>query len=583
MAKNHIDYVKQRNGVYQYVRRVPASVIADPQALAKIFDGKKVFRKSLKTKDKTEAFASASIINQQFDKAVENALAKSGAEVPATSTLRPPNVHDCGLIAKTVRDRMYRFWGPRIINAAVNDDADDELQWQLEKEIEDIAKDEKERSNGSRKATDIEITETDEIIAEFGLDAAKGTPAYAMVLSAVREGKLEGRKGVQDMFDDKFLPSDTNSTLIKKYDATQPIDGKPRLLSEVMKYQDQKSDYSPKTLAKRARSFQAFQEVNGDQYIHAIERKNIIDFVEEISGRNVGNTGRPVSAQTVQSYISPISSAIDYAISHNWRDGPNPAASLKIESFTTKQRNTTTPDKQRFHDYQLKELFSHPWFSGCESLKRSNQSGKLLLNDSRFWVPIVALYTGTRAAELGGLKITDVKFQPVPHFIIQANEYRGVKSGEKRLVPLLDALQNLGFVEYLKKIEKSGADRVFPDWIANRTEIAGQEVWQWANGNIIRAFNRSVVKKLFPIASKETRSPLSFHSLRGSFKKLMYETNQIVLADQVIGHKMEKLNQRYLGSFDIVELYQAFHKLNYDNVEIPHRTSSNCFDPVIRS
>lgn len=568
MAKNHIDYVKQRNGVFQYVRRVPASVIADPPALEKAFNGKKVFRKSLKTKDKTEAFASASIVNQQFERAVESALANSSITAPEKSTLRPPNAHDCGLIAKTVRDRMFRFWASRIVSAADNDDADDELQWQLEKEIEEIAKDEAKRSTGSRKGTDREISETNDLIAEFGLDAPRGTPAYAVVLSALREGKLEGRKGVQDMFEDKFFPSDTESTLIKKYDAAQPIDGKPRLLSEVMSYQDQKSDYSPKTLVKRARSLQAFQEVSGDKYIHAIERKDIVDFVEEISGRTVGNTGRPVSAETVQSYVSPISSALEYAISHNWIDGPNPAASLKIESFTTKQRNANTPDKQRFHDYQLIELFSHPWFSGCQSLKRSNQPGKLLLNDSRFWVPIVALYTGARAAELGGLKITDIKFQPVPHFIIQANEYRGVKSGEKRLVPLLDALQNLGFVDYFKKMEKSGADRVFPDWIANRTEIAGQEVWQWANGNIIRAFNRSLVQKLFPIASNETRSPLSFHSLRGSFKKLMYETNQIVLADQVIGHKMEKLNQRYLGTFDIVELYDAFHEIDYSFLNI---------------
>lgn len=571
MAKNHIDYVKQRNGVYQYVRRVPASVIADPQALAKAFDGKKVFRKSLKTKDKTEAFASASIINQQFEKAVDSALANSSISVPARSALRPPNAHDCGLVAKTVRDRMYRFWGPRIINASVNEDADDELQWQLEKEIDDIAKDERERSDGSRKATDREGAETDEIIAEYGLDAPRGTQAYAMVLSAVREGRLEGRKGVQDMFDGKVLPSDTDSTLIKKYVAAQPIDGKPRLLSEVMKFQDQKSDYSPKTLAKRARSLQAFQEVNGDKYIHAIERKDIIDFVEVIAGRTVGNTGRPVSAETVQSYVSPISSALDYAISHNWRDGPNPATGLKIESFITKQRNVTTPDKQRFHDHQLIELFSHPWFTGCQSSKRTNQRGKFMLNDSHFWVPIVALYTGARASELGGLKISDVKFEPVPHFIIQPNEYRGVKSGEKRLVPMLDALQKLGFAQYLDRVNQSGADRVFPDWAANRTEIAGQNVWQWANGNIIRAFNRNLVHKLFPISDNETRSPLSFHSLRGSFKKLMYDTGNIIQANQVIGHKLEKLDQRYIGSIDICELYDAFHEIDYSFLNIALR------------
>lgn len=568
-------YVKPRgkSGVLQYVRRVPVSVLKIPQALDIYFKGQNPVRESLGTTDITEAYAKASIYNQQFERKVAAALSGTRTVALNASSRRVPNANDLGQIAKTLCDEMIVELGPTIIKAKYDDDAQDYLDRLFDDQSDENMELHRLQQVGSLKATNAEIALADEIIANSNYDAPKGSSSHAAILSAVREGVLEGKEGVKQLIDGKTVPSQSNSALINRYAKSQPLNGKPILLSEVIEFQNHKKDFSPKTIAKRTRALEAFVDVSGDKYIHAIERKDLIEFVEKTAERTIGNTGRPVTAQTVQSYVSPISSALDYAISRDWIQGPNPAAGIKIEAFTSKPRNTVTPDKQRFHDHQLEQLFSHPWFSGCQSDKRSYQPGKLLLNESRFWVPIVALYTGMRAAELGGLKITDVKFEPVPHFVIQLNEYRGVKSGEKRLVPMLDALQKLGFVEYLESIQQSGADRVFPDWVANRTEIAGQDVLQWSNGNIIRAFNRNLVHKLFAIPDNETRSPLSFHSLRGSFKKLMYETNQIVLANQVIGHKMEKLDQRYIGSIDVVELYNAFHKLDYAFLDIPSRAN----------
>lgn len=137
---------------------------------------------------------------------------------------------------------------------------------------------------------------------------------------------------------------------------------------------------------------------------------------------------------------------------------------MKTEAFAKTANKAIMPDKRRLQISELNAIFAHPWFTGCRSATETNKPGQFRLTGAEFWVPIVALFTGCRAAELGGLKVSEVMMEgPCPHLIIRDNEYRRTKSKRTRRVPVLDALIAMGFPAYVHRIRAGGHDRLFPD------------------------------------------------------------------------------------------------------------------------
>ena len=61
-----IRYVSKRNGVYQYIRRVPDSVVNKPIRFEAFFKSQAVFRRSLRTKEQLAAYEAAKIVHEEF-------------------------------------------------------------------------------------------------------------------------------------------------------------------------------------------------------------------------------------------------------------------------------------------------------------------------------------------------------------------------------------------------------------------------------------------------------------------------------------------------------------------------------------
>jgi integrase len=232
------------------------------------------------------------------------------------------------------------------------------------------------------------------------------------------------------------------------------------------------------------------------------------------------------------------------------------------------------PDKRRLQISELNDLFAHPWFTGCASPNERYKAGSYRLSGSEFWVPIVALYTGCRAAELGGMKVADVRLEDShPHLIVRDNEYRRTKAQRTRRVPILDALITLGFPAYLNRIREAGHDRLFPDWTARLRKGAGPgDDPAWSNSGIIRAFNRKVIPAaLGDRLPQGARREVTFHSLRGAFKAMLAAGNNIhpVLVNAVVGHKNEEMDGRYIGEATIEETYPVVHAANFNGLLLP--------------
>ncbi len=571
MTKNHIKYVKKRNGVYQYVRRVPTAVINTLNAVDNIFGGKNIVRATLGTKDETEAYAKASIYNKEFEQNVTAALAGQKAATITKSAKRNPNTNDLGQIAKNIREDMIKEFQTIILMAKANDDYQDYLDNQFDIQADENAKLDQLKQAGSLKPTNAEVILADEIIAKSNFDAPKNSLSYAEILSVVREGRLEGHKAVQEMFEGKVIPSPSSSQIINQ-SSNHKIIGQPHLFSEVAEFQNHQKNFTPKTLAKRKRAHDEFISIIGDKPVGQINYEDVALFLEEVSKRKVGNLNRPVTKETLQSYKSAVSSVIRFAKSKRWINSPNPASDFDLGAYTFTNKSETVVKQRRFHEHELVELFSLPRFQGCKSETQINEKGEHLLNNSKFWVPVVALYTGARAAELGALRLDEVKMQPVPHIVLKNNEFGMIKGDQSqdnsREVPILDELFDLGFGHYLDNLRAQGEIRVFPDW---KPYEGKDEDTRWSNSAFIKEFHRNVRNKLFPRQENESRSRVRFHSFRGSFKRLLIEKENKQFADQVVGHNINDLDDRYLGTIEIEKLHDYYHSLKYEKVVIPSR------------
>jgi hypothetical protein len=54
---------------------------------------------------------------------------------------------------------------------------------------------------------------------------------------------------------------------------------------------------------------------------------------------------------------------------------------------------------------QLKAIFNSPLFTGHRSEKCRHEPGKMLIRDGKFWLPLIALYSGLRMGEIVQLMV----------------------------------------------------------------------------------------------------------------------------------------------------------------------------------
>jgi integrase len=144
-----------------------------------------------------------------------------------------------------------------------------------------------------------------------------------------------------------------------------------------------------------------------------------------------------------------------------------PGASISIT--VPKDLDGVKKQRKPYDEDMLRRIFTSPLFAGCSSKNRRSKPGQFLFKDGWYWVPIIALYTGMRLAEVVQLATEDVRHEHGIWFIdiqggliLNTGEKKQVKSeSAKRQVPLADDLITLGFLDIVRRAEKGG--RLFPE------------------------------------------------------------------------------------------------------------------------
>lgn len=576
-----IPYVSLRDGVYYYVRRIPVDIAQNAAALSKYFDGKQVWRRSLRAKTTAEGLAAAIVEAAKFERLLDLArgIRKNGV-LAAPMILRPVTPYLLDQIIENVRDMSVNPWRRANLLAELGGATVDEWARMIaarEEQAESYMTLLKDRAASS---TDPSITQpralADDLITMDMIDAPAHSDAWASVVGAVRKGLLLGQRDIDDLIDGKGQP-----TLSAKRGAepnAASLDG-ISLGQCVNEYVEDRLDRHRSITAVRA-ALANFTKLLGDKSLTNITREDFRSFMaargaSQVGGKTAGSITRPISASTIRKDVRLLSAAIGHAIDKGRHDGENPARGHRAETWVRPPNAETMPEKRGFKVDEINAILEHRWFLRSKGLPDDPSSVDSYSVSAKYWVPLVALWTGCRASELGGIKTTEVILDgPHPHLVIRANEHRGIKGAHSRVVPLIDALMDQGFGRYVDSVRCHGSGRLFPGWTAPvRTGAVVRGELAWSNASLIRSFNRSVV----PIAlagrlHKGARLEVTFHSFRGAFKAMLGLTMHRLPANvinEVVGHAKDRLDQSYVGTIPIEETYPAIRGCNYPGLIVP--------------
>nr|WP_249810840.1 site-specific integrase [Bradyrhizobium sp. 164] len=120
---------------------------------------------------------------------------------------------------------------------------------------------------------------------------------------------------------------------------------------------------------------------------------------------------------------------------------------------------------------QLKTIFNSPLFGTCRGDGAESKPGNVAVRDWRYWIPLIAIYSGARLGELCQLLTSDVR-QLHGVWIFHITEVGGedessTKStktdGSMRVVPVHSRLIELGFLDYHAGVAARGEQRLFSE------------------------------------------------------------------------------------------------------------------------
>jgi integrase len=216
--------------------------------------------------------------------------------------------------------------------------------------------------------------------------------------------------------------------------------------------------------------------------------------------------------------------------------------------------STRRPQDQRamWSSELLARLFNTPVWRGCRSPERRSTPGDMVIRDARFWLPLMALFSGMRLEEICQLQVEDVRREEgVWVFDVNARGPRQVKNQSSvRLVPIHRELLTIGFLEYVEEVRRLNSVLVFPE-----LRPGG------ADGKLGHNFTKWFTRYRKAVGVYEER--LDFHSFRHSASTFLLKAKvPVAVVDSLTGHVTPGETTRYNKGFAIEHLKESIDQLS---------------------
>jgi len=333
--------------------------------------------------------------------------------------------------------------------------------------------------------------------------------------------------------------------------------------------QVQTKAWENQTAHQAGKSFDLFTEINGDLPIETYTREHAARFKEVIQ-RLPANYGKAAAYRglTLNAIIEAVSGTAAVksaaltqktvkrhfsALSTLW--GALITEGKRTENIFTgfKFGNSKRANEQRdmWTEDELQALFSTPAWRGCKSAWNRSAPGLLLIRDDKFWIPLIAVFSGLRQEEICQLQIEDVRQEgAIWYFDINNRPPRQLKNRSAvRRVPIHDELIRIGLLAYIQKMRKAGEKQIFP-----QLKPGG------ADGRLGHGFTKWFTR--YRRDTKVYRPKLDFHSFRHSATTFLQRAEvSVPIIDELVGHTGTGETARYTKGLGLAKLHSAINEL----------------------
>lgn len=282
-------------------------------------------------------------------------------------------------------------------------------------------------------------------------------------------------------------------------------------------------------------------------------------------GEGEGAATPRLDQATIWKWLNTIKGMFAYAHKNRWID-INPAEDTMAKPPRKRKARVA------FDAADIAEIFSKPAFTGFSGRVNDgyrDTPGEQVVRDAKFWMPIVALYTGARMEEIGSTLVNEIRQIEgiwVIDLLDRADEEnderdRSLKNEQsRRIVPLHDRLIDLGFLDYVKRQKSDGY--LFPDLIPSMTPRGQRRTVNFSKWWGLFCKANATVKGEGMDAKKKP-----FHSFRHTaIRALRHPKANPVLARLLVGHEegeFDEINDRYGEGADIKKLKETIDLIDY--------------------
>ncbi len=244
-----------------------------------------------------------------------------------------------------------------------------------------------------------------------------------------------------------------------------------------------KARWSKKTATFQEATFVEFLEIVSDLRFSEINREIIIQYADIL--QKLPKNRRKIYGD------KPIAELLKLEIAEKDRASARTLSEklIRIKAFldwcrVTKGAPKTDPTERiSFHaDSQSYAPFTQSDLAALFSSKdyEDNKHAKLW----RYWVPLIALYTGARQAEIAQLAVKDIGDEDGVAFFSITNFGEGQRVKTKaaiRKVPISSCLLGLGILDYVEFVRRRGDKSLFPDLRRANGRADSSAISRWFN------------------------------------------------------------------------------------------------------
>lgn len=268
-----------------------------------------------------------------------------------------------------------------------------------------------------------------------------------------------------------------------------------------------------------------------------------------------------------EKHVLVLREIFDYAVDQEWIER-SPAQRAKI--IKPARPASYSEQEEGYEPFTLSELkiiFATPLYVGCQDDENGiNRPGANHPRRSRFWLPLISLFSGMRMQEILQLERSDIREVDGIHYIsvndkavgsdYTAGEYskRLKTKNALRQVPIHPELIRIGFLEFVARSER--------EWLFPESAIGGSD-------KLSDGFSKKFKTFMKPTGISVARRKV-FHSFRNTFNDALREGRvDRDLRDQIMGWvDYKRMDSRYGDGHTIRRLHEEVSKVKYSGLNL---------------